>query len=78
MENRFSVDYYDGDDSLNYLYLFIVDDTHLGVNEQVVDTRWFSQTQVLWYPGMREKLCLAIKKFAPDFLFVNVSMLESW
>jgi 8-oxo-dGTP pyrophosphatase MutT (NUDIX family) len=77
-ENRLSVDYHDGDGSLNVWYIFIVDDVQLGENEEVLDTRWFDQTQDVWYPGMREKICLAIKKYVPDLLFVNVSVLESW
>jgi len=77
-EKRLSVDYYDGDSSLNLWYVFIVDDVQLGENEEVLDTRWFDQTQDVWYPGMREKICLAIKNYVPDLLFVDVSVLESW
>lgn len=77
-ENRLSVDYYDGDSSLNLWYIFIVDDVQLGENEEVLDTRWFDQTQDVWYPGMREKICLAIKNYVPDLLCVDVSVLESW
>ncbi len=77
-EGRLATDYYHGDGSLNLWYLFVVDDVQLGQNEEVVDTRWFNQTQDVWYPGMREKICLTINDYVPDLLFVHVSVLESW
>jgi NADH pyrophosphatase NudC (nudix superfamily) len=77
-ENRLSVDYHHGDGSLNLWYIFIVDDVQLGENDEVLDTRWFDQTQDVWYSGMREKICLAIRKYVPDLLSVNVSVLKSW
>ncbi len=75
---RLATDYYHGHGSLNLWYLFVVDDVQLGHNDEVIDTRWFNQTQDVWYPGMREKICLAIKNYVPDLLFVHVSVLESW
>lgn len=77
-EERLAVDYHPGDDSLNLWYLFVVDDVQLGKNDEVVDTRWFDQTQDVWYPGMREKICLAIQSYVPDMLSVHISVLESW
>ena len=77
-EGRLAVDYYQGYDSLNLWYLFVVDDVQLGQNDEVLDTRWFDQTQDVWYPGMQEKICLAIQNYVPDLLLVHVSVLESW
>ncbi len=77
-EKRLAVDYFQGDNSLNFWYLVTVEDVQIGENEEVVDTRWFDQTQDVWYPGMREKICLAIEQTLPDLLRVHVSVLESW
>ena len=77
-EDRLAVDYYHGNGTLNLWYLFVVDDVQLGKNDEVIDTRWFDQTQDVWYPGMREKICLAIQNYVPDLLSVHVSVLESW
>jgi 8-oxo-dGTP pyrophosphatase MutT (NUDIX family) len=77
-KERLAVDYFQGDKSLNFWYLFMVDDVQLGENEEVIETRWFDQTQDVWYPGMREKICLAIQQNMPDLLRVNVSVLDSW
>jgi NADH pyrophosphatase NudC (nudix superfamily) len=77
-EGRLATDFYHGDGSLNLWYLFVVDDVQLGQNDEVLDTRWFDQTQDVWYPGMREKICLAIQNYVPDLLLVHVSVLESW
>ena len=77
-KERLAVDYYHGDKSLNFWYLFMVDDVQLGENEEVIETRWFDQTQDVWYPGMREKICLAIQQNMNDLLRVNVSVLDSW
>jgi NADH pyrophosphatase NudC (nudix superfamily) len=77
-QDRLAVDYHHEDGSLNLWYLFIVDDVQLGQNPEVLDTRWFDQTQDVWYPGMREKICLAIENYLPDLLLVHVSVLESW
>ena len=77
-KERLAVDYFHGDKSLNFWYLCMVDDVQLGENEEVIETRWFDQTQDVWYPGMREKICLAIRQNLPDLLRVNVSVLDSW
>lgn len=75
---RLAVDHHAKRNTLNLWYVFLVEDVQLGENEEVLDTRWLDQTQDVWYPGMREKICLAIQEFYPDLLRVNISVLESW
>ena len=45
---------------LNIWYLCIVDDVHIGANEEVVETRWIDPAEDVWYPTMREKMRLAV------------------
>ena len=75
---RLTVDYFHGKRSLNMWYLMMVDDVQLGEAEEFIDTRWLDQTQDVWYPGMREKILLAIEQHIPDLMRAHVSVLESW
>lgn len=75
---RMAVDYFAGRKELNIWYIFLVDDVQVGESEEIVDGRWLDQTQDVWYPTMREKIILAIEETLPDFLKVEVSVLESW
>ena len=77
-QERLTVDYFHGKRSLNLWYLVMVDDVQLGEAEEFNDTRWLDQTQDVWYPGMREKILLAIEQHIPDLMRVHVSVLESW
>ena len=75
---RMAVDYFSGRKELNIWYIFLVDDVQLGESKEILDARWLDQTQDVWYPTMREKIFLAIAEHLPDFLKVEVSVLESW
>ena len=75
---RMAVDYFAGRKELNIWYIFLVDDVQVGETKEIVDARWLDQTQDVWYPSMREKIILAIDEHIPDFLKVEVSVLESW
>ena len=75
---RMAVDYFAGRKELNIWYIFLVDDVQVGDSKEIVDARWLDQTQDVWYTSMREKIVLAIDEHIPDFLKVEVSVLESW
>jgi hypothetical protein len=75
---RIAVDYYDLRGELNIWYIFLADDVHIGYSNEWIDTRWLNQTQDVWYPGMRERIFLAIEDYIPDMLKVEVSVLDSW
>jgi ADP-ribose pyrophosphatase YjhB (NUDIX family) len=75
---RIAVDYYDQRGELNIWYIFLAEDVHIGDSDEWLDTRWVDQTQDVWYPGMREKIILAIENYIPDMLKVEVSVLDSW
>lgn len=75
---RMAVDYFAGRKELNIWYIFLVDDVQVGDSKEIVDARWLDQTQDVWYTSMREKIILAIDEHIPDFLKVEVSVLESW
>lgn len=76
--SRLAVDYFPGREELNIWYVFLVDDVQVGSSEEIIDARWFYQTQDMWYPQMREKILLALKMYLPDLLNVDVSVLKSW
>ncbi|MBN2043488.1 MAG: NUDIX domain-containing protein [Anaerolineales bacterium] len=75
---RMAVDYYDRHEELNIWYIFLADDVHIGYSNEWIDARWLNQTQDVWYPGMRERIFLAIENYLPDMLKVEVSVLDSW
>lgn len=75
--DRLTVDYFHGFRSLSLWYVFMVDDVQLGESENTSEIRWLDQSQDVWYPNMREKICLAVKENVPDLLQINLH-LESW
>lgn len=75
---RISVDYFSGHRSLSVSYVIVVEGAQWGENEEVTEMRWLDQTQDVWHPVMREKICIAIQENALDLLKVHVSVLESW
>ena len=77
-EKRLSVDFYQPDNQLDIYYIFLVEDVQVGDHLEVMEVRWLDQTQDVWLPHLREKMCLALKEYLPDMLNVDVSVLESW
>jgi ADP-ribose pyrophosphatase YjhB (NUDIX family) len=75
---RIAVDYFHGKHELNIWYIFLVDDVQQGTSEEILEGRWLDQSQDVWYPGMREKIFLAIRQYLPDMLRLDVTVLESW
>lgn len=75
--DRLSVDYFHGFRSLSLWYIFMVDDVQLGTTSLAKELRWLDQSQDVWYPNMREKICLAVQENAPDLLQLNLH-LDSW
>ncbi len=77
-QDRVAVDYHPENKALHLWYLFMVDDVQVGDNEAVDETRWLDQSQDVWHPGTREKICLNLETSMPDLLRVHVNVLDSW
>lgn len=67
-QSKLYVDYYHGYQSLSLWYLMAVDDARFGPNPETVETRWVPQDEEVWHPGMREKLLMALREYAPEML----------
>ena len=65
---RVTVDYFGGYQELSVWYLFVVTETDVKPCEENIETRWIGQDEEAWYPLMREKILLAIRRHAPNLL----------
>jgi len=62
---RVSVDYFGGYQELSVWYLFVVTDADIKPCEENIETRWIDQDEDAWYPLMKEKILLAIRRHTP-------------
>jgi hypothetical protein len=65
-DEAMAVDFFGGYKELSVWHLFLVDDAQIGDSEENVISRWVSQDEDVWYPGMRERLLIEISKYLPD------------
>ncbi len=65
---RFDVSYFDGYKELSIWYIFDVEDAEIGECEENIFSRWVSQDEDVWYPGLREQMLLMIKSNLSEFL----------
>ena len=67
-----AVDYFPGYQEFNLWYLIPVQDAEIGSTDENIETKWFSQEDDVWYPGMREKIILAIMRLKPELAKISV------
>lgn len=71
---RFDVSYFDGYKELSIWYVFDVEDAEIGECDENVLSRWVSQDEDVWYPGMREQILLMIGHSLPELLRKSLSI----
>lgn len=69
-----AVDYFDGYGELSVWHVFLVQDARIGTSDENVESRWVQQEEDDWYPGMREKIILALRANVPNVARVAVSV----
>jgi 8-oxo-dGTP pyrophosphatase MutT (NUDIX family) len=74
VEEDIVVDYFGGYGELSVWHLFTVADANIGSSEENVESRWLGQDEDVWYPGMREKLILAIHQYRPELAEVSLKV----
>jgi 8-oxo-dGTP pyrophosphatase MutT (NUDIX family) len=65
---RVAVDYFPGYGELAVWYVFVVDGAEIGPCEETVEARWVRQDEDVWHPLVRERILLALQRFAPDLV----------
>ncbi|MGA9533222.1 MAG: NUDIX hydrolase [Anaerolineales bacterium] len=73
LENAFVVDYFDGYGELSVWHMFLVQRARIGKSDENIESRWVDQEEDVWYPGMREKLILAISAKIPAVAKVRLT-----
>jgi len=75
LENTFAVDYFAGYGELSVWHFFLVADAHIGVSDENIESRWVSQDEDVWYPDMRERLLLEIRKHLPNLVKKEIQVI---
>lgn len=73
-QEQIIVDYFKGYRSLAVWFLFVVDDAEIAECDENIETRWVAQQEHVWYPLMRKRILLEIKRMLPNQLKVDVKI----
>ncbi len=65
---RFEVDYYHGYGELSLWHIFDVEDVEIGECDENIQVRWVAQDEQVWYPGIRERILLILRRHLPALL----------
>jgi 8-oxo-dGTP pyrophosphatase MutT (NUDIX family) len=68
----FVVDYFEGYQELSIWHVFRVEDAHIGASHENVESRWVGQDEDIWYPGIRERLIMAVRDHFEDLAHVEI------
>lgn len=73
-ENHIEASYYAGYQELSIWFLFLVEDVRVGDSKEIVQAKWVSQTEDIWYPGIRERIAIMIQKYRPTFSRITLDV----
>jgi 8-oxo-dGTP pyrophosphatase MutT (NUDIX family) len=65
MQDSFTVDYFSGYGELSVWHFFVVEEADIGETDENIATRWVTQDEDVWYPGMREKVLIELENRLP-------------
>ncbi|MGA9533434.1 MAG: NUDIX hydrolase [Anaerolineales bacterium] len=74
LEDDIIVDYFEGYGELSVWHMFTVESANIGFSQENVESRWVKQDEDVWYPGMWEKLVLAIQLHLPQLARVSLQV----
>jgi ADP-ribose pyrophosphatase YjhB (NUDIX family) len=73
-ENHIETSYYASYQELSIWFLLLVEDVRVGDSKEIVQAQWISQTEDIWYPGMRERIAIMIQKYLPSFSRITLDV----